>query len=158
MIERFKLQAGIDLVHVPFQGAPQAVQALLRNDIQLYLGGIAVGQGQIEAGTIRALAVSSAGRLPGLPDVPTLTESGVADFGASNWWALAAPKGTPGPVIDRLHKAVVTALAHKTVQERFAQLGFVADGQAPDHLTSFLATDSTAWATVIKQAGIAMPK
>ena len=83
-VERLKLQASLDMVHVPFQGAPAAMQALLRNDIQLYLGGIAVGKGHIEAGTIRALAVSAPKRLPGLPNVPTLTESGINDFGASN--------------------------------------------------------------------------
>ena len=157
-VERLKLQAGIDLVHVPFQGAPQAVQALLRNDIQLYLGGIAVGQGHIEAGSIRALAVSSAKRLPGLPDVPTLTESGVPDFGASNWWVLAAPKGTKAAVVERIHKAVLAALTDRTVSERFVQLGFTPDGRPPAELALAFAEEATEWASVIKRAGITMPK
>ena len=157
-VERLKLQAGINLVHVPFQGAPQAMQALLRNDIQLYLGGIAVGQGHIEAGSIRALGVSSGTRLPGLPDAPTLTESGVADFGASNWWALAAPKGTSAVVVERLHKAVLAALANKIVQERFVQLGFTADGRSPAELARMFTTEAQEWAAVIKRAGITMPK
>ena len=70
-----------------------------------HLGGVAVGAGHIEAGTVKPLAVSSAKRLAALPNVPTLAESNVADFGASNWWLLAAPKGTPAAVIERLGKA-----------------------------------------------------
>ena len=157
-VERLKLASGIDLVHVPFQGAPPAVQALLRNDIQLYLGGVAVGQGHIEAGTIRALAVSSGSRLAALPDVPTITESGLADFGASNSWVLAAPKGTPPAVVERLHKAVSAALGAKAVQERFAKLGFIANAQSPADLAAGLKLEAAAWGDVIKKAGISAPK
>jgi tripartite-type tricarboxylate transporter receptor subunit TctC len=157
-VERLKLAAGIDLVHVPFQGAPPAVQALLRNDIQLYLGGVAVGQGHIEAGSIRALAVSSPSRMTALPSVPTITESGVADFGASNFWLLAAPRETPAPVIERLHRAVIGALDAPAVQERFAKLGFLASRQSPAELTAGLKTEAAAWERVVNTAKIALPK
>lgn len=157
-VERLKLETGINLVHVPFQGAPPAVQALLRNDIQLYLGGVAVGQGHIEAGSIRALAVSSGKRMSALPDVPTITESGLADFGASNWWVLAAPKGTPGAIVDRLHAAVGEAMKAKSVQDQFARSGFLANPQTPQELVPALRSEAEAWSGVIKKAAIALPK
>lgn len=157
-VERLKLAAGIDLVHVPFQGAPPAVQALLRNDIQLYLGGVAVGQGHIEAGSIRALAVSSPARMAALPAVPTITESGVADFGASNYWLLAGPRGTQPAVVDRLHKAVAAALASSAVQERFVKLGFLGNPQSPAELAASLTQEAAAWQHVVKTAKIALPK
>lgn len=157
-VERLKLEAGINLVHVPFQGAPPAVQALLRNDIQLYLGGVAVGQGHIEAGTIRALAVSSAQRMSALPDVPTITESGLADFGASNWWVLAAPRGTPAPVIDKLHAAVSEAVKTKPVLDQFARAGFLANPQSPQDLSAGFKKEAEAWSGVIKKGNVALPK
>ncbi len=156
-VERLKLMAGLQIVHVPFQGAPPAVQALLRNDIQLYLGGVAVGAGHIEAGTIKPLAVSSDKRLPALPAVPTLMESGVADFGASNWWLLAAPKATPATVIARLAKAVDTALVQPAVQERFTKLGFVGGNTNAARIAGELRAEAKAWGEVIAKAGIKLP-
>ncbi len=157
-VERLKLMTGINLVHVPFQGAPTAVQALLRNDIQLYLGGVAVGAGHIEAGTVKPLAVSSAKRLAALPNVATLAESGIASFGASNWWLLAAPKGTPAAVIARLGKAVDAAFADKTVQDRFTKLGFTSGTTDHALLVAQLKADARAWGDVIAKAGIKLNK
>jgi tripartite-type tricarboxylate transporter receptor subunit TctC len=157
-VERLKLMVGINLVHVPFPGAPTAVQALLRNDIQLYLGGVAVGAGHIEAGTVKPLAVSSAKRLAALPNVQTLAESNVADFGASNWWLLAAPKGTPAAVIERLGKAVDAAFADKTVQDRFTKLGFTIGTTDSAKLATQLRAEARAWGDVISKAGIKLSK
>jgi tripartite-type tricarboxylate transporter receptor subunit TctC len=157
-VERLKLMAGIDMVHVPFQGAPPAVQGLLRNDIQLYLGGVAVGAGHIEAGTVKPLAVSSVTRLAALPNVPTISESGVGEFGASNWWLLAAPKGTPGGIVDRLAKAVDAALGDKGVQERYAKFGFVGGTTDAAKISAELKSEAKAWGDVIAKAGIKLPK
>ncbi len=156
-VERLKLQESIDLTHLPFQGSPAAVVALLRNDIQLYLGGVAVGQGHIAAGTLRPLAVSSPSRLAALPEVPTLTESGISDFGASNGWVLAAAKGTPQEVVDKLHRAVMNALTSKGVQERFAQFGFLASRQTSMELATEFRSDAAVWAETIKKANIKLP-
>lgn len=90
-VERFKQAAGIELVHVPYRGAPPAMQALLANEVQLYLAGWGVGRAHVESGKVRAIAVAAEKRLPGV-DVPTLIEAGYAGFVASNWWGLAAPK------------------------------------------------------------------
>ncbi len=157
-VERLKLMTGIKMVHVPFQGAPPAVQGLLRNDIQLYLGGVAVGVGHIEAGTVKPLAVSSDKRLPALPNVPTIAESGVGEFGASNWWLLAAPKGTPAGIVDRLAKAVDAALGDKGVQERFAKFGFVGGTTDAAKISAELKAEAKAWGDVIAKAGIKLPK
>jgi tripartite-type tricarboxylate transporter receptor subunit TctC len=114
-VERLKQLTGIELVHVPYRGASPAMQALLANEVQLYLVGWGVGRSQVEAGRIRALAVASRQRLPGIP-LPTVIESGVPDFVTSNWWGLAAPRGTPLPVLDQLYDAVRAALADETCE------------------------------------------
>jgi tripartite-type tricarboxylate transporter receptor subunit TctC len=90
--------------------------------------------------------------------VPTITESGLADFGASNWWVLAAPKGTPGAIVDKLHAAVGEAMKAKSVQDQFARAGFLANPQTPQELVTAFRGEAEAWSGVIKKAGIALPK
>lgn len=157
-VEQLKLMAGLDIVHVSFQSAPQGVQALLRNDIQLYLGGVVLAKNHVDAGTLRAIAVASPKRLGALPDVPTLQESGFKNYDPSNWWMLAAPKGTDAAVVNLLHKTVAAALADKKVQERLDQLGFVPGGQPPGEVASRIATEATLWGDVIKKSKIAITK
>lgn len=157
-VEQLKLMAGLDIVHVPFQSAPQGVQALMRNDVQLYLGGVVLAQSHVETGALRAIAVSSAKRLGALPNVPTLHESGFKNFDPSNWWMLAAPSGTPQAVVDTLQKAFVAALADRRVHGRLEQLGFVPGGQSPKEVASRIAAEATVWGDVIRKAKIAVAK
>jgi tripartite-type tricarboxylate transporter receptor subunit TctC len=157
-VEWLKMMAGLDLVHVPFQSAPQAVQALLRNDIQLYLGGVVLAQGHIESGALRAIAVSSPKRLSALPDVPTLEESSIKNFNPSNWWMLAAPQGTPDTIVNVLHKTFAAALTDKKVLSRLEQLGFAPGGQPPAEVASRIAAEAAVWSDLIKRAKIAIPK
>lgn len=155
-VEQLARIAGLDMVHVPFQGAAHGVQALLRNDIQLYVGGVVLAKGEVEAGKLRALAVSSPHRLAALPDVPTLQESGIKNFDPSNWWMLAAPKDTDQAVVARLYDAVVKALANKQIQERFEQMGLVPGGQPPSEVASRIPAEAKVWRDVIVKARVSI--
>ena len=125
-VERLKQLTGIELVHVPYRGAPPAMQALVTNDVQLYLAGWGVGRAFVESGKVKALAVAARQAAAELPDLPTAGESGVPGFVAENWWGLAAPKNTPQPVIDAIYGAISAALKEPHVAQRLDELGFSA--------------------------------
>ena len=111
--------------HIPYRGSPQGVMALLQNDIQLFTVGYAAGVGHLKDGKFTALAVATDARLPELPDMPTLIESGLPGFTGANWWGMAAPAGTPEPVIRKLREAVQAALREPNVIERYKAIGLV---------------------------------
>jgi tripartite-type tricarboxylate transporter receptor subunit TctC len=155
-VERLKQLTGIDLVHIPYRGAQPALQALLTNDIQLYLGGVTLGRGHLEAGTLRALAVGTQTRLDALPDIPTAMESGVPGYTAANWWGLAAPKGTPPAILDTLYAAVVDALRDGDVRKRFADLGLLPGGEPPAAFAAAMRREAKEWAETIERGKIKM--
>ncbi|MFN3892266.1 MAG: Bug family tripartite tricarboxylate transporter substrate binding protein [Beijerinckiaceae bacterium] len=154
--ERFKQIAGIDIVHVPFTGSPPAMQALVSGHIQLYLAAIPVGLGQARAGTAKALAIVSDKRFPSMPDVQTADEAGVKGVFASNWWALAAPKGTPQPILDKLHAAFSSALRDPKLQQRFQELGLVPDGGPTAAFLAGMQAESKVWEETVKMSGVAI--
>jgi tripartite-type tricarboxylate transporter receptor subunit TctC len=110
--------------------------------------------GQLQAGVLRALAVTSDRRFPALPDVPTVAESGLPGYVVSSWNALAAPAGTPRAVIDRLRRAALHALAVPAVAQALQSLGVRAQGSTPEQLQLLLASEVKRWSAVISQAGI----
>lgn len=154
-VERLKQLAGIDLVHVPYRGAPPAMQALMADEVQLYLAGWGVGKAQVEARRVRALAVASLARVPNVP-LPTAIESGVPEYVASNWWGLAAPRGTPQPVIDKIHRAVVSALADPAIRQRLDELGFVPGGDAPGKFLDDCKAEAQVWSETISRGKLAI--
>lgn len=154
-VERFKQAAGIELVHVPYRGAPPAMQALLANEVQLYLAGWGVGRAHVESGKVRAIAVAAEKRLPGV-DVPTLIEAGYPGFVASNWWGLAAPKGTLAAICDQLHAAVVTALKDPAILQRLETLGFVAVGDTPAAFLKSAKAEAAIWKQTIERGKLAV--
>jgi tripartite-type tricarboxylate transporter receptor subunit TctC len=154
-VERLKQLTGIELVHIPYRGAPPAMQALLANEVQLYLAGWGVGRAHVEAGRIRALAVASPERLPGIP-LPTAIEAGVSGFVAANWWGLAAPRETPQPVLDKLYRATRAALADARVRSRLDELGFVPGGEAPAAFLEQTRAEAKAWAETISRGRLAI--
>lgn len=153
-VERLKQMLGLDIVHVPFRGAPPAMIALLQNEIQLFPVGLASGIENLEAGKIVALGVATAKRMPQLPDVSTLIEQGFPAATASNWFALAAPRGTPEAITKLVAKAVVEALQDKTVMERFQALGMIIPEQTPAQFAASLVEDARNWEQTIRKAGI----
>ena len=147
-VERLKQMTGIDLVHIPYRGAPPAMQALMANEVELYLAGCGVGRNQVEAGKVRALAVASEQRVPNIP-LPTADESGVPGYVTANWWGLAAPNSTPQPVVDRIRRAVVSALAEKTVRERLDLLGFLPGGNTSQKFLDESRVEAKGWEETI---------
>jgi tripartite-type tricarboxylate transporter receptor subunit TctC len=154
-VERLKQLTGIELVHIPYRGAPPAMQALIANEVQLYLAGWGVGRAQVETRRVRALAVASAERVPNVP-LPTAIESGVAGYVASNWWGLAAPHGTPQPILDKIFRAVTAALVDPAVSKRLDQLGFIPVGNTPGQFSEQAKAEAKVWAETIARGKLAI--
>ncbi len=152
--ELFKAMAGVDAVTVPYKGSPAVVSALRGNDVQVAFDMLAPIIPQAKGGAVKILAVTSDRRFPGLPDVPTVAESGVTGYQASSWNALAAPVRTPRPLIDRLNKEIQTVLAMPEVKDKLQGLGVIARGGSPEDLRKLLASDVEKWRKVIEQAKI----
>ena len=155
-IERLKQLTGIELVHVPYRGAPPAMQALITGDVQLYLAGWGVGRAFVESGKAKALAVASDTRLPNLPNIPTAGESGVPGYVAENWWGLAAPKGTPSAAIDALHAAVKVALQDPAVAKKLDELGFLPGGEPPAQFAKDAKAEAEIWKQTVEKGGLAV--
>ncbi len=119
---------GLDMVHVPFKGGAPAVTALLAGDVQMYFASLSVGRGHLQSGKLKALATTSAVRLAALPDLPTTVEAGFPGYQITNWWALAAPKGTPAASLEWIRREFTDAMRNPEVVKRFTDLGFVIVG------------------------------
>ena len=154
-VERLKQLTGIELVHIPYRGAPQAMQALIANEVHLYLAGWGVGRSQVEAQRVRALAVASETRVPNIP-LPTAIESGVAGYVTSNWWGLAAPQGTLQPVLDKIYRAIVAALSDAGMRQKLDELGFVPGGQTPQKFLEESRAEAKVWAETINRGKLAI--
>jgi tripartite-type tricarboxylate transporter receptor subunit TctC len=154
LLERIKLDAGVDMVHVPFRGSPQGVLAVLANDIQLFTVGLAAGGPHVAEGKLIALAVATEKRLPMLPQVGTLIEAGFPGLVAANWWGMAAPKGTPEPIIRALDEAVRDALSDPAVVARFNSMGILIPNETREQFAASLATEARIWSETTRRANI----
>lgn len=153
-MESFKARAGLDIVHVPYQGFPQVVNAILAGQVQagFMVPGIAIGQ--VKAGKLKALGVTTLGRFGALPDMPTFVEQGYAGFEAISWQAVLAPARTPQPVIDRVSAELVRIIKTDEVRGRILGQYFSAAGTAPEALAGLIKTERERWSKVIKAAGV----
>ena len=151
----FGLEAGVRLLHVPFRGAPEAQQSVLSGDTASLWDTSGANAAAIRAGQMRGLAVSSAERVPALPDVPSLRESGFPGVVATNWFALAAPAGLDPEIVARLNAAARDALADPAIRERLEASGVVPLGtETPAEIADFVAKERERWAPVARAAGI----
>ena len=154
-MEAIALKAGAELVHVPYPSSPQAITAVMRNDVQIAcLPAIAVTP-HAATGAVRILAVSTARRSPYLPDVPTLKESGI-DVEADAWNGLIAPAGTPRPIIERISKDVAEIIRQPMLREKLATQLMEPVGSSPDELRARMDGEIERWAPVIKAANITL--
>ena len=156
LMERLKQAAGIEIARVPYRGSPEAVLALIKNDIQLFPVGLAAVGGHLKQGTLTALAVATEKRIPMLPDVPTLAESGFPGFVASNWFGMAAPMGTPDKVLDALAGAVAEAHQTEAVKERFSTLGMLVPDQTRRSFGESLKTEAGLWRETVQRGRITL--
>ena len=152
--ELFKSMSGIDAQIVPFKATPSVITALKSNDVQAAFEILAPVMALIKGGALRSLAVTSDKRYPGLPEVPTIAESGVPGYQASSWNAVAAPAKTPRPVIDRLNREVNAAVAAPEVRKRLGELGVEARAGTPEALHVLLVSEIAKWKGVIERAKI----
>jgi tripartite-type tricarboxylate transporter receptor subunit TctC len=151
--EMFKSMAGIDLVHVPYRGAGPAMVDLMGGQVQVMLNTMGASLQHVRAGKLRALAVATKARQAALPDVPTVAEF-LPGYEASFWTGVAAPKGTPAAIVDKVNQAVNAALDEANAKARLAEWGATALTGSPAEFGKFVAEETEKWGKVIRAANI----
>jgi tripartite-type tricarboxylate transporter receptor subunit TctC len=151
--ELFRLSAGIEIRHVPFNGAVAGVGAVMGDQVDMMFAIAPAVIGQIRAGKLRALATPAPSRLPALPELPTLAELGYA-VEVRDWTGIVAPAGTPKLVIARIESALASVLAQQQVKERLAAAGFEPAQSGPDAFAALIRAEVQRWAHVVSKAGI----
>jgi tripartite-type tricarboxylate transporter receptor subunit TctC len=152
-MELLKMQAGVDIVHVPYPGSPQVNTAILANQIQAGFVVPGTAMPLVQSGRVKALAVTSSTKSPVLPDLPTIAEAGYPGFESGAWIGMVAPAKTPGPVIDRLNRELVAIIHSAEVREKMLRVYFQAIGTTPEGLSRLMHAERDRWAKVIKQTG-----
>jgi tripartite-type tricarboxylate transporter receptor subunit TctC len=154
--ELFQVMTGTTMTGVSYRGAPLALNDVMAGHVALMFADAGSVMGQINAGTVRPLGVSSTIRVPALPDVPTIDEAGVRGFDAVGWTLICAPAATPKPIVERLNAELKKAAAAPEVQSLMIRLGTVpVQSPAPAELQKFLASEIERWGDLIKRAGVA---
>lgn len=151
--ELFKQMAGVDIVHVPYKGAPQAVTDVLAGHMNMMFNSVAPILGYIKTGKIRVLGIASLQRSPQLPDVPTIHESGVPGFEAVNWFGMFAPAKTPRKIVNRVNSALVQTIKTPEVQSQFIKLGADPVGSSVEEFTAFVKRDMEKYEKVVRISG-----
>ena len=150
---------GVNIVHVPYRGAGNAMQDLLGGRIDYMCDTIQTGMEQVRSGTVKGLAVMAPQRVPILPDLPTTGEQGLKDVEASVWNAFFFPKGTPEPIVRKMNQAIGTMIDRPDVKQRLEALGLVIVGperRSPEYLSGFVRTEVERWGEAIRAAGISV--
>ena len=145
-------QAGV--VHIPYKGAPPALQDLVAGQVQSMFGTMLAAVPVVRSGKIRAVAITGPKRSIALPDVMTFAESGLPEYDASSWNGILVPAGTPRPIVDRLNTELVKILKDPKVLERLVNDGPLAIGNTPEEFTAFIKSEQAKWSKVIKAANI----
>jgi len=152
--ELFKQLTGTYIVHIPYKGAAPAMQDLIAGRVQLMFDNLASALPQIQAGKVRALAVTTARRSSFLPEVPTLEESGVKPFDLTTWWGLMAPAKTPQPIVDRLAAEAARAMEAPELRERWRAMGSERPAiRTPAQFTAFVERERKLYAELVKRSG-----
>lgn len=146
---------GLDLVHVPYRDKPGAINALRGGEVQVLVEVVAPVLGQIRAGDLKALAITSASRFPVLPDLAPVADSGLAGYDVTTWYALALPAKTPAPIVAKFNAALTSAIAREMVRAQLSAAAYiVSDGGTPQLLGSHIAAEVARWRKVRETAGI----
>ena len=153
-MERFKQLAGINVVHIPYQGGGPAVISIVSGETALLFATIPSAIQHFKSGRLIPLGVSRAQRNVALPDVPTIAEAAIPGYEAIEWNGAMVPAGTPAAAITRLHQAIVKAVANPEVKERVTALGADLAGSSPEEFAAFVRKELTTWSKVVKEVGI----
>jgi tripartite-type tricarboxylate transporter receptor subunit TctC len=152
--ELLRINAQIDIIHVPYRGAAPAVNDLVGHQVQILFLDVPVVLPQIQAGSIKALAVGGRERVPALPDLPTLNELGYPQIEADNWYGMVAAAKTPAPIIAKLNAAAVAAMKAPEVREKLASQGAILVGNSPEEFRDYLRAEIEKWSKVIQVSGV----
>ena len=151
--ELFKTEAGVDMVHIPYKGGAPALQALLAGDTQLMFDNLANAAAQIKAGKLKALAVTTAKRSSLMPELPTLSETGLPGFDIYTWWGFMAPAGTPKEIIAKWNAEVTRILNSPEMKAFFAQQGAEPAPDSPEQFAALIRSEISKYARIVKQSG-----
>jgi len=152
-MELLKMRSGMDIVHVPYPGSPQVNTAIVSGQIQAGFVVPATAMALVQAGRLKALAVTSSVRSVVVPELPTVAEAGFPGFESSAWIGMVAPAKTPKPIIDRLSRELVAIVRSQEVREKMLRIYFQPVGTAPEGLSNLMRSERDRWAKVIKQTG-----
>lgn len=154
--ELFRQMAGVDMLHVPYRGTPAAVTGVLGKQVDVLFETVGGVLGQVQAGELKALAVTGRERFPALAQVPTVVESGLlADYDTTTWYGIVAPRDTPAAIVNKLSGLLAEMAADSALQERIAKTGAVARSTTPDAFRQHMASELARWGRVREAAGIA---
>ena len=151
--ELFKSMTGTDLLHIPYKGSAPAMTDLLGGQTSVMFDNMPSAIQHVRSGKLRPIAVTTAKRSPELPDVPTIAEAGVPGYEATSWFGMFAPAGTPKPVLDKLHAALIKVLNQADVKKKIAEQGGDVVAETPDQFAAFIQAESVMWGKVVKESG-----
>ncbi|MBK5570491.1 Bug family tripartite tricarboxylate transporter substrate binding protein [Ensifer sp. 2YAB10] len=154
--ELFKKMAGVSMQHIPYKGAGPALNDVIGNQVPIMFDNLPSSSGHIKAGTLRALAVTTAERAPSFPDVPTVAEAGIPGYETYTWNALFAPANTPQPVVARLNEAANRAMKDPAVIERMKEFSAKIVGSTPEELGTHVSAELAKWTPVVRDANVQM--
>jgi tripartite-type tricarboxylate transporter receptor subunit TctC len=154
LAELLQIRAGIQLNHVPYKGAGPALADVVAGQIPVTFTSMATAAPHVKAGRLRVLAVTSAKRIPALPETPTFEEGGVAGMVVEHWWGVMAPAGVPAPLIERLRGEILKIVAAADTRERFGALALEPATNTPGEFRALLVSETQRWSQVVRSAGI----
>lgn len=154
-MELFRKTNGMDMTHIPYKGgAGPAVADIIGGHVEVMFTTISSGINHVKGGRLKALGVTTKERVEAMPDTPTMIEQGFPDSVSASWQGILVPKGTPRPIIDKIHAATVKAMSDQTVRKRFLESGTIpVTSKTPEEFAAFLKTDGEKWSRVIKEVG-----
>ena len=147
-------RTGVRMSHIPYKGGGPAVTDLIAGHIPCFVAVISTGIPPVQSGRARAIAVTGAKRASAVPDVPTVAESGVKDYAATNWYGLLAPAKTPAAIVERLNKELVAALTTPDIVQQLKDRGIDATPTSPSEFTAFIKAEEKKWVDIIKRSNI----
>ncbi|MFN0301257.1 MAG: Bug family tripartite tricarboxylate transporter substrate binding protein [Burkholderiales bacterium] len=152
--ELFKTLAGFDALHIPFRGSAPSVAALIGDQIHFHFDAMLSALAHVNAGTLKALAVSTAARSLQAPNIPTMVEAGVPGYDASIWFGVFAPAATPAPLVEKIARDIQLTLQQPDIKKQLESTGFIIVGNAPQQLAKEMAAESKMWVDVIRKTGV----